>query len=151
MQRGAKLPPSGGSEFVTREQVNAVVQQLNDNQQKLGQLVNQTNHGVIKAFTIQDGHLHVMRRIYNDMARDCFSDDSERTVLMTDGTINWNWYYEQYELNKVAVALVMWFKKMLGEDITPKEDSEQEEQGVDFSFGGDYEPRTYESDSEAGG
>ena len=145
-QRKVKPLKANGSSYASVEQVNAVVQQLNDNQAKLGQIVNQTNTGIIKAFTIQDGHLHVMRRVYNDMAKDCFGDDAEYTMLADDNSINWDWYYKQYELYKVVVAFVMWIKKMQGEDITPKDEDELEEEGVDFSFGGDYEPHTNSSE-----
>jgi hypothetical protein len=134
---------NGSSNFVTREQINEVVQQLNDNQQKLGQLINQTNRGLIQAFTIQDGHLHVMRRIYNDMAKEVLLDKGEGTLkLLGDGAIDWEWYYKEYEKTKVAIALVMWVKKLVGEE--PVEVVKDEE---DLVFGGDYESGAHGTDS----
>ncbi len=109
---------------------------MNDNQQKLGQLINQTNRGAIKAFTIQDGHLHVQRRIFNDMAKDLLKEGCEGTLkVLEDGSINWDWYFRQYELMKVAVAFAMWVKKLTGE--APVE-QQQEDEDADFVFGGDY-------------
>jgi len=129
---------NGKSRSVTAGEVNAVVQQLNDNQRTLGKLINDTNKGVINAFTIQDGHLHVQRRIFNDLVKDVLKEGCEGTLkLLADGSIDWDWYFKEYERAKVAVALVMWFKKITGQQqesvaAVPEDDA-------DLVFGGDYE------------
>lgn len=124
--------------------MNAVVQQLNDNQQVLGKLINQTNQGVINAFTIQDGNLHVQRRILNDMAKDLLKEGCEGTLkVLEDGNIDWKWYFHEYEMMKLAVAFVMWVKKLIGEPAV--EEADEQEEGEDFVFGGDY---AYSNNSE---
>lgn len=139
---------NGQSRPVTADEVNAVVQQLNDNQQTLGKLVNQTNNGVLKAFTIQDGHLHVQRRIFNDMAKDLLKDGCEGTLkVLDDGSINWEWYFREYELMKVAVAFAMWIKKITAGDPVQEEDTLDEEVGdADMVFGGDYGSSAHSSE-----
>lgn len=133
------LKSNPSSPFATREQVNEVVQQLNDNQQQLGKLLNQTNRGVIQAFTIQDGHIHVQRRIFNDMAKDLLRDGCEGTMkVLEDGSIDWTWYFNEYEMMKVAVAFAMWIRKITG-DTPAVKDQQQQDDEADFVFGGDYE------------
>ena len=127
---------NGSSSFVTRSQVNEVVQQLNDNQQTLGKLINKTNTNAIRAFTIQDGHLHVFRRVFNDMAKDVLKEGCEGTLrLQDDGCIDWEFYFNEYERTKIAVALMMWLKKIATvEEPSTKVETKQE----NFVFGGDY-------------
>lgn len=132
MQRKGKV--NGSNPFAVAEQVNAAVQQLNNNQQTLGKLINQTNRGVVNAFTIQDGHLHVHRRVFNDVAKEMLLDGGKGSLLvLQDGTIDWQRYYHEYEMLKVAIAFAMWLREIVG-DKPVKEIKE----GEDFVFGGDY-------------
>jgi hypothetical protein len=125
------------------------VQQLNDNQQKLGQLINKTNRGVLTAFTIQDGNLHVQRRVFNDLAKDLLKEGCEGTLkVLEDGSINWDWYFHEYEKMKIAVAFVMWVRKLTGDAPAPEQQQQNDE--ADFVFGGDYEG-AYDSTSQASG
>lgn len=137
MQRKAPQV-NGKSRLVTADEINAVAQQLNDNQQTLGRLISNTNKGLVNAFTIQDGHLHVQRRILNDLAKDLLQDGCEGTLkVLADGCIDWDWYFREYERTKVAIALVMWIKKMT-EQQQQETEEESPDEGADMVFGGDY-------------
>lgn len=88
-----------------------------------------------------------MQRVFNDMSKDLLQDGGEGTLkILSDSAIDWRWYYNEYELMKVAVALVMWIKEMVGEQKAPN----LEVEGEDFVFGGDYAD-SYNASSQAGG
>ncbi len=140
----ALVKPHGesGPKFALAAEVNQAFQQLSNNQRQLGEVVNKTNQGMIQAFTMQDAHLHIQRRIMNDFVVDIVMDN-EGTIKTTDTGIDWDWYFREYEGMRCAVMLVEWIKKITA----PDEDKPEESLVVQAAagdkteavFGGDYE------------
>ena len=59
-----------------------------------------TNHAAyVSAISQADGHMSVMRVVITDMNRHAMGgieDPAEDLQLLPDGTINWEYYYDQY-------------------------------------------------------
>lgn len=73
------------------------------------------------------------------MAKDLLKDGCEGTLkVLEDGSIDWTWYFNEYEMMKVAVAFAMWVRKITGNAPAVK-DQQQQDDEADFVFGGDYE------------
>ena len=156
-----KRKGNGASELVTRKEANEAFQQLAQNQQRLGEMYNQLAHGIGKAATLTDAHLHVQRRISEDIVKGnirltpMHPDDVEylatnppwaeerrrRWLHVGDQSIDYGWYHQQYN----AVLGLIYALEPLSKKLKSKTE-EPEPEEADFVFGGDHESQ----DSSAG-
>lgn len=100
-------------------------------------MFNKSQQSIITAFNLTDGHLHVVRRILNDMAR------HDLRLESTHSTIDYEWYCEQYNLFLMARVLVEWIIAMTGVGKAKIESTKLDlSTQDDFVFGGDYAKQT---------
>lgn len=169
-----KASPGRTADLVTQKQlgealsklaqnVNTAIQQLSTNQERLGNMLNNNQAALVRAFSMTDGHLYVLRAILTDVQRGTarlkpmHPDDAawletkpsdeeiSRHVWLAhtkDCVVDYEWYYEQYNAKMKAAAEAAAAAEAT-EDEAEKEPSPAAEespvaQADDFVFGGDY-------------
>lgn len=161
-----------------RKDVNSAFQTLNDNQIKLGQMFNERREALERAFTLVDAHQYVSRRILNDMYWNrvrptplheddvAFLEELEEYELearlgqfqrhgflrVWGQEIDYEWYFEQYNLHHAVVLMFAAMRKFLGLEDVPKQtevQSEEEEQEQDLEFGGDFKHEPHQEHGDA--
>jgi hypothetical protein len=139
--------------------MNEGFQTYADNLQKLGTLFNENQKALRNAFELVDAHQAVLRRIANDVMRravrptplvpgdeealDIFGHLPHRGMFTAEvgQTIDYGWYFEQYNLTGCVIMMGVAIRKFLKLD--EKQEPEQKPepappQDNDMSFGGDY-------------
>lgn len=131
-----KASPGRTADLVTQKQlgdalsklaqnVNTAIQQLSTNQERLGNMLNNNQAALVRAFSMTDGHLYVLRAILTDVQRGTarlkpmHPDDAawletkpsdeeiSRHVWLAhtkDCVVDYEWYYEQYNAKMKAAA-----------------------------------------------
>ncbi len=136
--------------------MNEAFQTYADNLRRLGNLFNENQSALHRAFELVDGHQAVLRRIANDFMWNnvrptpLHPDDVKaleegtfldtQVFLRSEGqTIDYEWYFDQYNLVRCVIMMAEGIRKFLGLDNEPKKeqpvDAPPENETV---FGGDY-------------
>lgn len=111
-----------------QDATNKALQQISENQQKLGNNINQNLRAIRAAFEFSDAHFHVYRSVLDDYVM-----GNIQIKRAEDGTatgVDWDCYYARYNEKLKAEAAKAKEAKEAGAAEEPPAD--------DFEFGGDY-------------
>lgn len=138
--------------------MNEGFQTYSDNLRKLGILFNENQTALRNAFELVDAHQAVLRRIAEDfMIRSVrptpLVPDDEEVINMfgrlphrgmftskIGQTIDYGWYFEQYNLTMCVIMMGHSIRKFLKLDVKKEQTESTEPPADEHNFGGDYEP-----------
>ena len=139
--------------------MNEGFQTYAQNLQKLGTLFNENQTALRNAFELVDAHQGVLRRIAEDYkwgrvrptplhkddveyleSKPTHEEEQHHGWMMVWGqTIDYEWYFGQYNFTLCIIAMGKSIRKFLGLDKPVEQEPESKpEQEDDLSFGGDY-------------
>lgn len=155
---------ANAEQFVTQRQLQQVVEAYEQNLASITEVLTHNARAVRDALALVDAHMHVTRRVMNDVVQECFATfndpnftgelpvwgDSYFVVGTEEGEVDYEWYFEQYNFCTAMIHAGLAIRRFLELD-TPSEEVPEDPYVDEIEFGGDYVPhqneRTRQADS----